>query len=75
MVIPEHTESFAFIGQFCEIPDEIVFTVEYSIRSAMIAVYGLLGIKKEIPPIYQGLRDQETIKELFKTVFNLDLIK
>ena len=75
LVIPEHTENFAFIGQFCEIPDEIVFTVEYSIRSAMIAVYGLLGIKKEIPPIYQGLRDQETIKELFKTVFNLDLIK
>lgn len=75
LVIPEHTENFAFLGQFCEIPDEIVFTVEYSVRSAMIAVYDLLGIKKEIPPIYQGLLDQKTIRDLFKTVLNIDLIK
>ena len=45
-VIPEGTDNFAFIGQFCEIPDEVVFTVENSVRSAMIAVYGLLGIKR-----------------------------
>lgn len=28
-----------------------VFTVEYSVRSAQIAVYGLLGIDRQIPPI------------------------
>jgi oleate hydratase len=31
-VIPERSKNLAFIGQFCELPDDVVFTVEY--RSA-----------------------------------------
>ena len=38
--IPEGFENLAFIGQFCEQPDDVVFTVEYSIRSAQAAIYG-----------------------------------
>jgi oleate hydratase len=53
-VVPEGAKNFAFIGQFCEIPDDVVFTVEYSVRSALIAVYMLLDIKKEIPPVFKG---------------------
>jgi len=34
-----------------EIADDVVFTVEYSIRAAQIAVYSLLSIEREIPPI------------------------
>ncbi|MDD5037026.1 MAG: oleate hydratase, partial [Methylococcaceae bacterium] len=49
-VVPVGAKNFAFIGQFCEIPDDVVFTVEYSIRSALLAVYSLLDIKKEVPP-------------------------
>lgn len=64
-VIPKGTRNFAFIGQFCEVPDEVVFTVEQSVRSAMIAVYGLLGVKKEIPPIYQGRYDLAVMGKLF----------
>jgi oleate hydratase len=40
-----------------EIPEDVVFTVEYSVRSAMIAVYELLGVERAVPPIYHGLLD------------------
>ena len=74
-VIPRGTSNFAFIGQFCEIPDEIVFTVEQSVRSAMIAVYGLLGIKKKIPPIYKGQYDPKAMKDLLKMGLDFGLAK
>lgn len=53
-VVPENAGNFAFLGQFVEIPEDTVFTVEYSVRSAMMAAYSLLGIQKEIPEVYQG---------------------
>ena len=45
LVRPVGTRNVAFIGQFCEIPDEVVFAVEYSVRSAQTAVYSLLGAR------------------------------
>jgi oleate hydratase len=36
-VVPERYSNLALIGQFCEVPDDVVFTVEYSIRSAQMA--------------------------------------
>ncbi|WP_375790008.1 oleate hydratase [Bradyrhizobium sp. Pha-3] len=37
-VVPTGSGNLAFIGQFfCEIPDDVVFTVEYSVRSAQTA--------------------------------------
>ena len=74
-VVPESTGNFAFIGQFCEIPDEIVFTVEQSVRSAMIAVHGLLRLNGGIPPIYHGLHDPKVIEELLKMGFDFGLKK
>jgi oleate hydratase len=62
-VRPVGTTNLAFIGQFCEIPDEVVFTVEYSVRSAQIAVYSLLGIDKEVSPIYNALLHPEVLFE------------
>jgi oleate hydratase len=56
-VVPDGSENFAFVGQFVEIPNDVVFTVEYSIHGAMIAVYTLLGVDRQIPPMYRGLRD------------------
>lgn len=68
-VIPRKSVNFAFIGEYCEIPDDIVFTMEYSVRSAIIAVYGLLGIKKKIPAIYRGQYDPKIIEDVFKISF------
>ena len=45
------SKNLAFISQFVEIPDDVVFTVEYSVRAAQMAVYELLGIDRKIPPV------------------------
>jgi oleate hydratase len=57
--VPKNSKNLAFVSQFVEIPDDVVFTVEYSIRVAQMAVYELLGIDREIPPI---LHHDESIK-------------
>lgn len=56
-VRPVGTANFAFIGQYCEIPDDVVFTVEYSVRAAQTAVYSLHGLKKAVSPLYKGQYD------------------
>lgn len=47
-VIPERSTNFAMVSQFVEIPEDMVFTEEYSVRAARLAVYGLIGVKNEI---------------------------
>jgi oleate hydratase len=49
--IPKGSRNLAFISQFVEIPGDVVFTVEYSIRAAQMAVYGLLGIDRKVPAV------------------------
>ncbi|AMM22698.1 oleate hydratase (plasmid) [Frondihabitans sp. PAMC 28766] len=54
LVIPDGSTNFGFLGQFTEIPEDVVFTVEYSIHGAMQAVYTLLDVDRAIPGIYHG---------------------
>jgi oleate hydratase len=49
--VPRGSRNLAFISQFVEIPDDVVFTVEYSVRAAQMAVYELLGIERKVPPV------------------------
>jgi len=49
--VPRGSRNFAFISQFVEIADDVVFTVEYSVRAAQMAVYELLDVDRKIPPI------------------------
>jgi oleate hydratase len=49
--VPKSSKNLAFVSQFVEIPEDVVFTVEYSVRVAQTAVYQLLNIDREIPPI------------------------
>lgn len=51
-VLPEGATNFAFLGQFAEVPHDCVFTVEYSVRCAQMAVYGLFEADKEVLPVY-----------------------
>lgn len=67
-VVPAGAKNFAFIGQFCEIPNDVVFTVEYSVRSAQMAVYALLGIDQEIPPVFKGQHDVGVLFNALKTM-------
>ena len=43
-VIAKDAINFAFLGQFAHTPRDTVFTTEYSVRTAMEAVYGLLDV-------------------------------
>jgi oleate hydratase len=47
LVVPEGCVNLAFIGQFVEVPDDVVFTVETSVRTALNAVYALTKLDKE----------------------------
>ncbi len=51
--VPRNSKNLAFISQFVEIPDDVVFTVEYSVRAAQMAVYQLLKVDREVPPIHR----------------------
>jgi oleate hydratase len=67
-VVPTGSKNLAFIGQFSELPDDVVFTVEYSIRSAQTAVYALLGLDKKVPPVYKGAHDPRVVFEALQTL-------
>jgi oleate hydratase len=65
MIRPDGSKNLAFVGQYSEIPDDVVFTVEYSIRSAQMAVYSLLGLEREPPPVYKGQFNPRVLLEAF----------
>lgn len=60
-VLPPGTRRLALVGQFCELPEDTVFTVEYSIRSAQTAVYGLCAPGRAATPLYRGWRDPRVV--------------
>jgi len=70
-VVPQGSVNLAFTGQFCELPNDVVFTVEYSIRSAQAAVYRLLGIARTPPAVYQGKFDPRVLLKAFETLHDL----
>ncbi len=67
-VVPEGSKNLAFLGQFCEIEGDCVFTVEYSVRSAIMAVYKLLNINKKVPEIYPSQYDVRVLARAAKTL-------
>lgn len=57
-VIPTGAKNFAFIGQFSESEqNDCVFTTEYSVRTAMEAVYTLLEVERGIPEVFNSTYD------------------
>jgi oleate hydratase len=56
-VVPEGSVNFAFIGNFAETPRDTVFTTEYSIRTAMEAVYTLLKVDRGVPEVWGSVYD------------------
>ncbi len=68
-VVPDGSQNFAFLGQFTELPHDVVFTVEYSIHGAMHAVYTLFAVDRPIPPIYRGLHDPKVGVKALQAAF------
>ena len=65
-VIPAGSTNFAMVSQFVEIPEDMVFTEEYSVRAARIAVYGLLDVKKKICPVTPYNRQPKILLKALK---------
>ena len=57
LVVPESSVNFAFIGNFAETPRDTVFTTEYSIRTAMEAVYTLANVDRGVPEVWGSVFD------------------
>ncbi len=70
-VVPKGSRNLAFIGQFCELPDDVVFTVEYSIRSAQTAVYSLLGLRQKPPAVYKGQFDPRVLLRAYRALHDM----
>jgi oleate hydratase len=49
--VPKNSKNLAFVSQFVAIPEDVVFTVEYSVRAAQMAVYQLFEIDRKVPPV------------------------
>jgi oleate hydratase len=67
-VIPQGTANLAFVGQYCEIPDNVVYTVEYSVHSARLAVTSLLGLREEIASTYRGLDHPNALVDALRRI-------
>jgi oleate hydratase len=67
--VPANSENLAFISQFVEIADDVVFTVEYSVRAAQTAVYQLLGIKRPVPAISRHDRSMRVLIDSLEKAF------
>jgi oleate hydratase len=63
-VVPDGVKNFAFIGQFAESTRDCIFTTEYSVRTAMEAVYQLLNIERGVPEVFGSIYD---VRELIKS--------
>ncbi|MBD9668696.1 oleate hydratase [Variovorax sp. VRV01] len=63
--VPKCSRNLAFVSQFVEIGDDVVFTVEYSVRAAQMAVYQLLGVRRQVPPI---TRHDHSLKVMFDSL-------
>ncbi len=68
-VVPKGSTNFAMISQFVEIPEDMVFTEEYSVRAARIAVYKLLGINKPICKVTPYNKDPKVLKKALETAY------
>jgi oleate hydratase len=71
--IPAGWRNLGLVGQFVELPDDVVFTVEYSVRSAQAAVAGLLGLKSGPPPVYKGQFDPRVLRDAFVALHDLHM--
>lgn len=68
-VVPAGCKNLGLIGQFVETKNDVVFTMESSVRTARIAVYSLLNLNKQVPDVYPSQYD---IRHLIKAASTLN---
>jgi oleate hydratase len=68
LVVPKIAKNLAFIGQFADVPLDVVFTVEYSVRTAQTAVYQLLDLDLKPTPMYEGTHHPSVLLKALKSL-------
>ncbi|WP_158963522.1 oleate hydratase [Myroides fluvii] len=68
-VVPQGCRNLGLIGQFVETPNDVVFTMESSVRTGRQAVYQLLNLNKQVPDIFPFQYD---IRHLLKAAHALN---
>jgi len=69
LVVPAGSKNLAFIGNFAETERDTVFTTEYSVRTAMEAVYTLLNVDRGVPEVFGSAFD---VRTLMRSIYYLD---
>ena len=69
LVVPKGSVNLAFIGNYAETERDTVFTTEYSVRTAMEAVYTLLGIERGVPEVFDSCFD---VRMLLQSIYYLN---
>ena len=69
LVVPTGSTNLAFIGNFAETERDTVFTTEYSVRTAMEAVYQLLNVDRGVPEVFDSSFD---VRVLMRAVYYLN---
>ncbi|MFT4296773.1 MAG: oleate hydratase [Micropruina sp.] len=68
-VVPDGSTNLAFVSQFAEMPFDMVFTEQYSVRAAQLAVYTLLGLDKPLTPVHHYEKDPLVMARAARTMF------
>jgi oleate hydratase len=70
LVVPKHSKNLAFISQFAEMPFDMVFTEQYSVRCAQTAVYHFLGVpESKLTPMHHYEKDPRVLARATRTMF------
>lgn len=74
-VISAGCTNLVFIGQFVELSGDVVFTVETSVRTAMMAVYKTMRLDRPVTPLFEGKYDIRMVAIALKTLLGKDKLE
>ncbi|HET6389370.1 oleate hydratase [Hyphomicrobium sp.] len=69
-VVPQGCTNLGLMGQFVETSNDIIFTMDSSIRTARVGVYTLLGLRKQVPDISPVQYDIRNLLRAARTLNN-----
>lgn len=69
-VVPAGCTNLGLLGQFVETSNDVIFTMESSVRTARIAVYTLLGLPKQVPDLSPTQYDIRTLLKAARAINN-----
>lgn len=69
-VVPAGCTNLALMGQFVETANDIIFTMDSSVRTARVGVYTLLGLRKQVPDISPVQYDIRTLLKAARALNN-----